>query len=93
MLDKKKLLMRQNVVDNSQKIKDKMCDILDRMEKYKRFGINKPTNVIINDAYIEKKINLLGNTMNGVFDDYVKVMIIQIVKVSDNISDHGSRSN
>jgi hypothetical protein len=84
MLEKKKLLMRQNVVDNSQKIKDKMCDILDRMEKYKRFGVNKSTSMTINEAYIEKKINLLGSTMNGVFDDYVKVMIIQIVKVTAN---------
>ena len=81
MLEKKKLLMRQNVNDSSEKVLEKLMEILQGMDRYKKFYFEKKSFPMINETYIERKIGNLDKTVGGVFDEYVKSMILQTVKV------------
>ena len=85
MLDKKKIMMSQEIRDNNPKIREKLQEILERMSKYKRRldPIKKLGH--IDSEYIQKKVDNVDKAMNGVFNFYVRNLIVQTVNVNKKI--------
>jgi hypothetical protein len=81
-LEKKKIMMSQEIRDNNPKIQEKLQEVLDRMGTYKRRldPIRKLGN--IDSEFIQKKVEGVNKAVNGVFNFYVRNLIVQTVNVS-----------
>ena len=82
MLEKKKALLRQNVNDNNEKMQEKLAEVLEGMDKSRKTKLERSRLPIINEAYIDKKLSKFSTDISGVFDEYVKSMILKISQVS-----------
>ena len=82
MLERKKNIMNRNIIDNNKRVREKLAEVLESMDGYNKFNMLKKKKIhFINDEYIDKKVDSVKKTMNNVFDDYVKNMIIHTVNV------------
>ena len=80
-LEKKKLLVRTSVPNINGNIQEKLGEILHGMAEHKKFEFEKQCLPLIDAAYIDRKVGVLDKTMHGVFDEYVKDLISQAIRV------------
>ena len=83
LLDKKHVILCQEIKDNNPKIQEKLNEILERMGKYKKKITPLKKLVHIDKEFIRKKVENVDKSMNGVFNYYVKNLIVQTVNVWD----------
>ena len=83
MLEKKKIIMSQNVVDNSGRVKEKLAEILHAMAVTQRSGLDRKTVPFIDAEYIQSKISHVEKTIGGVFNEYVRSMITKTINVGE----------
>lgn len=81
MLDKKKVIMKQTISDNSKRVRDKLADVLVSMHGFRKFDLKNKKIPNINEEYIEKKVGGIKKTFSNVFDDYIRNMILQTTNV------------
>lgn len=88
MLSRNKNILSKNIIDNNKRVREKLSEVLVSMDTYRKFDFKNKKLPFINDEYIEKKVGNIKRTMNGVFDDYVRNMIIHTVNVAVTPENH-----
>lgn len=86
MLNQSKFLMNEKVQDNSQKMQEKLCEILATMEQHEQFRFKHKKLPQINDEFIQKQISGMERTFGDVLDNYVRNLIVQTVNVGAQIT-------